>query len=72
MINLEIRKAGASTPYKGLFIVTMNGVDQGFARPRSEAEAQKGRILSAIAEMRDAGQGDVTILGKYSALPGQQ
>ncbi len=71
-INVSIRKAGASTAYKGLFIVTINGVDHAPPEPHSEAVARVDRVNAAIAEMRNGGQADDLILGKYNALPHQQ
>jgi len=71
-ITVAIRKAGASTPYKGLSIVTVNGVDHAFPEPHSEAAERVERVNAAIASMRAAGQSDVEILGKYNALPHQK
>lgn len=71
-ITVDIRRAGASTKYRGLHIVTINGVDQQFPEPLAEASARKDRILKIIAGMRAAGQSDVDILGKYFALPFQR
>lgn len=71
-IDVATRKAGKSTKYRGLHIVTINGFDHQPPEPRAEAEDRKYRVLAAIADMRAAGQSDLQILGKYGSLPSQR